>query len=58
MSAACETCAHYCYDELTDSYYCSVNLDEDELYRFLQEGSGSCSHYRNGDDYAMVRKQN
>ena len=28
---ACETCANYVYDELEDCYFCSVNLDEDEI---------------------------
>ena len=57
-STACETCANYCYDELADCYYCAVNLDEDEMRRFLQQTNTSCSYWRNGDDYVMVKKQN
>ena len=55
---SCETCANYVYDELADCYFCSVNLDEDELCRFMAEKSASCSYWRNGDDYVMVKKQN
>lgn len=53
----CETCANYVYDELADCYYCSVNLDEDEMRHFLTESSFHCSYWRNGDDYAVVAKQ-
>lgn len=54
----CETCANYIYDETEDCYFCSVNLDEDEIQRFLTQSSFSCGYWRNGDDYAVVRKQN
>ncbi|MGN1059055.1 MAG: DUF6472 family protein [Clostridia bacterium] len=54
----CETCAHYVYDELSDCYFCAVQLDEDEMRRFLSGGSFDCSYWRSGDDYAIVRKQN
>ena len=57
-SVLCEACAHYCYDELTDTYFCTVNLDEDEMHRFLQQKANQCIYFRNGDDYAMVKKQN
>lgn len=32
---SCEYCANYTYDEECDEYYCDVNLDEDEYYRFV-----------------------
>lgn len=32
----CETCTNYVFDEDYDCYVCMVNLDEDEMYRFLQ----------------------
>ena len=40
-SGSCEYCANYVFDEETETYYCDVNLDEDEYYRFLT------SHVRN-----------
>ena len=31
----CDMCGYYEYDEETESYSCSVNLDEDEMYNFM-----------------------
>ena len=31
----CETCCFYNYDEEYDEYICDVDLDEDEMVRFL-----------------------
>ena len=31
----CDYCAYNAYDEDTEEYYCSVNLDEDDMARFL-----------------------
>ena len=28
---SCETCANYIYDDITDTYFCDMNLDEDEM---------------------------
>ena len=32
---SCEMCAHFVYDELYGEYICQINLDEDEMSRFL-----------------------
>ncbi|MBE7048133.1 MAG: hypothetical protein E7393_01980 [Ruminococcaceae bacterium] len=53
----CETCGNYVYDELSDCYFCAVNLDEDEMHHFLSGASFACSYWRNGDDYEIVSKQ-
>lgn len=53
----CEMCANYCYDELDDCYYCLVNLDQDELYRFLSSNNKNCPYFRNDDEYDLARKQ-
>ena len=53
----CEMCANYCYDELDDCYYCLVNLDQDELYRFLSSNNKNCPYFRNDDEYYLARKQ-
>lgn len=55
--SSCETCAYYSYDEDYESYMCDINMDEDELVRFLSDSHYSCPYYRNGDEYAVVRKQ-
>lgn len=54
----CEQCVYYIYDEEEDYYYCSVNLDEDEMYNFLKGNVVHCPYFRDGDDYKIVRKQN
>lgn len=53
----CETCANYCYDEEYEEYQCDVNMDEDDLARFLSSKRAACPYYRNGDEYQVVRKQ-
>lgn len=53
----CDTCSNYVYDEDYEYYVCEVNLDEDEMYRFLQGSVESCPYYKADDEYAIVRKQ-
>ena len=50
-------CANYTYDEECDEYYCDVNLDEDEYYRFVSSDYKECPYYRSGDEYKVVRHQ-
>ena len=52
--AACEFCSNYVFDE---SYYCNVNLDEDEYYRFMSSSYKNCPYYQSNDDYKIVRHQ-
>ncbi len=54
----CDSCAYYAYDEEFEEYYCTVDLDEDDLYRLNADSRSSCPYYRNGDEYAVVRRQN
>ena len=54
----CEYCAYYTYDEYDDWYVCEMNLDEDEMVRFLSGHTKECPYFRDGDEYAVVRKQN
>ena len=32
----CDYCVNYCYNEEYECYECAVNLDEDEMYKFVQ----------------------
>ena len=43
---SCEYCANYTYDEECDEYYCDVNLDEDEYYRFVSSDYKECPYDR------------
>ena len=54
----CENCIFYVYDDIEDYYYCSVNLDEDEMYSFITNTIKNCPYFRDNDDYKIVRKQN
>lgn len=53
----CEECVYYDYDEETDSSFCSMDLDEDEMERFLRSAASACPYYRRSDDYETARKQ-
>ncbi|HIT58352.1 MAG TPA: hypothetical protein IAC39_01315 [Candidatus Faeciplasma pullistercoris] len=54
----CETCSHYVYDEDYDQYTCEIDLDEDEMARFLSGAEFDCSYYQLYDEYGIVRRQN
>ena len=34
-----------------------MNLDEDEMYRFITGTYHDCPYFRMGDEYRVVRKQ-
>lgn len=54
----CERCMHYDYDEDYECYVCLMNLDEDEMARFMQRNNRDCPYFRFGDEYQIVKKQN
>lgn len=54
----CESCANYIYDEYCNQHYCDVQLDEDEMQRFLTGGIYNCRYFDFYDEYTVVRKQN
>lgn len=54
---SCELCANYVYDEDCEYYVCDINLDEDEMVRFMTDTYYDCPYFRNGDEYMVVRKQ-
>ena len=57
MSANCEECVYYDYDDEIDAYTCTMDLDEDEMERFLRGVNSACPFYRRGDDYETARRQ-
>ncbi len=54
----CDDCENFDYDEETEEYVCVIDLDMDELERFLMSQQTRCPYYRIRDDYRIVRKQN
>lgn len=54
----CENCAYFYYDDEYECYTCEINLDEDEMSRFLSDTYYNCPYYNPYDEYKIVRKQN
>ncbi|MBQ3037748.1 MAG: hypothetical protein IJD30_01080 [Clostridia bacterium] len=54
----CEDCMYYEYDEEYECYTCLMQLDEDEMYRFVHGKTQNCHYFKAGDEYSIVRKQN
>lgn len=57
VRSSCESCMYYDYDEYYECYTCEVDLDEDEMVRFMEDRFYSCPYYRAGDEYQIVKKQ-
>jgi hypothetical protein len=57
MASNCDMCVNYVYEEDYECYSCMVNLDEDEMYRFLTGNQKECPYFRADDEYAVVRHQ-
>ena len=55
--SSCDSCMYYEYDEDYECYVCGVNLDEDEMERFLRSSLTDCPYFQLYDEYKIVRKQ-
>ena len=53
----CDDCAYYAYDEDYEEYNCEMDLDEDEMAKFLSCSDFECPYYVAGDEYLVVRHQ-
>ena len=53
----CESCAYFEFDDEANCFVCTMNLDEDEMQRFLQQQTKECSYYKFFDEYDLSRKQ-
>ena len=65
----CEYCVNYSYDDDYECYTCEinldecgyyvclVNLDEDEMVKFITGNFNQCPYFKMGDEYRIVRKQ-
>ena len=56
-ASCCETCRNYVYDEDYEYYVCDMDLDEDEMVRFVQGDFRECPYYQLDNEYLIVRKQ-
>ena len=50
QGANCEYCVNYSYDDDYECYTCDMNLDEDEMYRFITGTYHDCPYFRMGDE--------
>ena len=41
-----------------DDYVCDMDLDEDEMARYLSHTTSACPYFEPGNEYKIVRKQN
>ncbi len=53
----CENCGNYVYDEELGYYVCEMDLDEDEMVRFIRGEFNGCPYFQFQDEYRIVRKQ-
>lgn len=53
----CQYCMFYDYDIEEDVYFCSMNIDQDDLEKMFYSRRTECSAFRMGDDYTIVKKQ-
>ena len=53
----CETCVNFVYDDEDECYVCDMNLDEDDMVRFLTGTFDNCPYYQLDDEYRIVRHQ-
>ena len=57
MASNCDECVYYDYDEELEAWCCTMDLDEDEMERFLRGVNDTCPFYRRGDDYETAWRQ-
>ena len=52
---------HHVVDDVNDEdyeyYVCDINLDEDEMARFMSYSDWDCPYFQMDDEYKIVRKQ-
>lgn len=57
MKSNCDYCMNLDRDE-EGNEYCTVQLDEDEMARYLSRTHRECPYFQLGDEYTIVRRQN
>jgi len=53
----CEYCSNYVFDYYEECFMCQINLDEDEMSRFISDTYYNCPYFSMNDEYKIVRKQ-
>lgn len=55
--ANCECCLNYTYDCEYDCYMCEMDLDEDEMVRFITNSYDNCPFFQFNDEYKTINRQ-
>jgi hypothetical protein len=45
------------YDDEEECYVCDMNLDEDDMYKFLTGNNKDCPYYQSDNEYEVVKHQ-
>ena len=53
----CEMCNNFVYDDEDECYVCDMDLDEDDMVKFLTGNFNECPYYQSNDEYLIVRHQ-
>lgn len=53
----CNCCINYVFDEEYNYYECLIDLDEDEMVRFMGKCFDNCPYFQFNDEYKTVKKQ-
>ena len=53
----CDYCNNYVYDEEDETYYCEVDMDEDDYGKMMAMGSKTCPYYTSNNEYEVVKHQ-
>lgn len=53
----CEECNNYMYDDEDECYVCEMDLDEDDMVRFLTGNNANCPYYQSNNEYEVVKHQ-
>ena len=53
----CDSCNNLVYDEDYECYVCEMDLDEDDMVRFLQGNTRECPYYQSNNEYEVVKHQ-
>ena len=56
-ATSCDYCNNYVYDEDDETYYCAVDMDEDDYVRLVSSHKNSCPYFASNNEYEVVKHQ-
>ena len=57
VECQCDYCNNYVYDENDETYYCVVDMDEDDYGRLMSGARKTCPYYTSNNEYEVVKHQ-